>query len=381
MSIARSPGWIVAAGLVLWMVGLGQAQETPTAAKSLRQAAGQRMLIGTAIMSQHLDDPRHAALIAEQFDSISPGNEMKPASVQNIKGRFTFEGGDKIVAFAQAHDMQVIGHTLLWHEQSPRWLFQGGRRAPLSREEALKNMEEHITAVVSHYKGKVKGWDVVNEAIPDGKGELRDTPAFRAIGADYVVKAFEFAHAADPDVELYYNDYNIELDYKRDRALRLVRQIRDAGVRIDGVGIQGHYMLSSPPVEEIERGIKAYIDAGFKVMVTEFDVDPLPREGRGGADLSATQRSAADPYKKGFPPEMQQKLADRYRKIFQVLVKYPQVTRVTFWGSTDENSWLNNYPVWGRTNHAMLWDRRYQPKPAFDAVYEVLKSTAAQPKN
>ncbi len=344
---------------------------------TLRDAAGDRLLVGTAIMSHDLQDPRHAHLIAKQFTCITPGNEMKPDALQRVKGRFTFNRADTIIDFARAHDMQVIGHTLVWHNQSPRWLFEDEQGQPLPREVALANMKAHITTVVQHFKGKVKGWDVVNEAIPDGPGELRDTPAHRAIGDDYILKAFEYAHEADPDTELYYNDYNIAQDYKRDRTLRLLRRIRDAGLRIDGVGVQGHYMLNHPSIEEIERGIKAYIDEGFNVMITELDVDPLPRAGRGGADLNASERNGIDPYKDGFPPEMQQKLADRYRELFEVFLRYPQIKRVTFWGTTDQHSWLNHYPIRGRTNHPLLWDRQFNRKPAFDAVLNVLQPSQA----
>jgi endo-1,4-beta-xylanase len=272
--------------------------------------------------------------------------------------------------------MEVIGHTLVWHQQAPKWLFEEDDGRPLSREQALANMKDHITAVMRHYRGKVKGWDVVNEAINDGPGDLRDTPARRAIGDDYVLKAFQVAHEADPDAELYYNDYNIERDYKRDRALRLVRQIRDAGLRIDGVGIQGHWLLEGPDTNEIERGIKAFADEGFDVMITELDVDPLPRKGRGGADLSAAEQEGLDPYKDGLPDEAHQKLAVRYAELVALLLRY-NVSRMTLWGTTDGNTWLNNFPVRGRTNHPLLWDRDYRAKPAFDAVYQTLQSVAA----
>jgi endo-1,4-beta-xylanase len=341
---------------------------------SLRKAAGDRILIGTAIMAENLRVPQHARLIAEQFDCITPGNEMKPDALQPERFRFAFERGDAIVAFAEAHDMKVIGHTLVWHSQAPAWLFQDKDGRPLTRDAALANMKDHIRAVVSHYKGRVKGWDVVNEAVADGPAELRDTPALRAIGDDYVLKAFEFAHEADPNVELYYNDYNIEHDYKRERALRLVRRIRGAGLRIDAVGIQGHYGLDKPSIEEIERGIRAYVQEGFKVMITELDVDVLPRIGAGGADVSATEAKGQDPYTNGFPPEMQQRLADRYRALFTLFLRFPELTRVTLWGTTDANTWLNDFPVRGRTNHPMLWDRSYHPKRAFDAVVEVLST-------
>lgn len=346
--------------------------------KSLRRAADGRVLIGAAVMSFQLDDAPLAALIAGQFNCLTPENEMKPDYLQRVKGRFTFDRADKLVDFARAHDMQVIGHTLVWHQQSSKWLFEDENGKPLPRDVALKHMKVHITTVVQHFKGKVKGWDVVNEAVPDGPGDLRDTPALRAIGDDYVLKAFEFAHEADPDVELYYNDYNIDQDYKRDRALRLVKRIRDAGLRIDGIGIQGHYMLDSPSIEEIERGIQAYVDAGFNVMITELDVDVLPRTGGGGADIHAAEQEGLNPYKDGMPSEVQQELADRYRELFTVFLQYPQVTRVTFWGINDGKTWLNNFPVRGRTNHPLLWDRQYRAKPAFDAVYDVLESSQAE---
>ena len=225
-------------------------------AKTLRDAAPERVLIGTAIMSRQTEEPREAELIRTQFNVLTPENEMKPISVQPERGRFEFDAGDKLVAFAEANDMEVIGHTLVWHNQAPRFLFEDEQGNPLPRDEALANMKEHITTVMTHYKGRIKGWDVVNEAIPDGPGDLRDTPALRAIGDDYILKAFEFAHEADPDAELYYNDYNIDQDYKRDRALALVKRIRDAGLRIDAVGIQGHYLLESPSMEEIRRGVE-----------------------------------------------------------------------------------------------------------------------------
>lgn len=341
---------------------------------ALREESGERLMIGTAIMSSQLDDPARAALIASQFNCVTAENEMKPDALQPTPGHFTFERADRIVAFAEAHQMKVAGHTLLWHHQSPAWLFQEPGGKPLSREIALNNLKAHITGVVRHFKGKVKSWDVVNEAISDGPEGLRDTPALRAIGDDYVLKAFEFAHEADPDVELIYNDYNIECDYKRDRAIKLVTRIRAAGLRIDGVGIQGHYRLEHPNADEIRRGIQAYVDAGFKVMITELDVDPLPRKGGEGADLSASEREGLDPFRDGLPVEVQTQLAQRYEELFKLFLAFPQVSRVTFWGVTDADSWLNNFPVKGRTNHPLLFDRQGNSKPALQSVVNVLRN-------
>lgn len=345
---------------------------------TLRQAAGQRLLIGTAITGFDLRKPGLMALIPEQFGCLTAGNEMKPDSLQRVKGTFTFERADRIVEFARSNKMQMIGHTLCWHNQSPRWMFQDDQGKPLPREAALANLKAHIEGVLKHFKGKVKGWDVVNEAVSDGPGQdLRDTPAKRAIGDDFVLKAFEFARAADPDVELYYNDYNIESDYKRDRAVRLVRRIKAAGLRIDAVGIQGHWSLGGPGVAEIERGIQAFAAEGVKVMITELDVDVLPRGRRGGADLGAAERQGADPYKAGLPDEVQQKLAARYGELFALFVRHPEITRVTFWGTSDGDTWLNNFPVRGRTNHPLLFDRQLRPKPAYKAAIDALQAGKA----
>jgi endo-1,4-beta-xylanase len=325
-------------------------------------------------MSRHLDNPALAALVAEQFNCLTAENEMKPASLEDTKGHFTFDAADKIVAFAQAHNITVIGHNLCWHAQTPAWMFAAADKKPLSRDAALANLREHIQGVLSHYKGKVRGWDVVNEAIADSEPYLRDTPARKAIGDDYVVQAFKIAHEIDPDAELYYNDYNIEAVYMRDKALKLIRELKSAGCRLDAVGIQGHWLLDPLNLTEIEDGIKAIQAEGVKVMITELDVDPLPRKKGGGADVSATEREGLNPYKDRLPDDLQQKLAAAYSDLFKLFRKY-NVTRVTFWGTHDGTSWLNSYPVRGRTNHPMLWDRNLLPKPAFFAVLKVLEAS------
>lgn len=331
---------------------------------TLRTAAGSR-LVGAAIMSQALDDPQAASILATHFSSLTAENEMKPLLLQREKGTFTFEEADRIVDFARRHGQQVIGHTLCWHQQTPAWMFEDVQGQPLPRRDALENLRTHIHAVLRHFRGKVKGWDVVNEAVSDKSDEyLRDTPARRAIGDDYVIKAFEYAQDADPGVELYYNDYSIDYDYKRGRALRLVEELRSAGVRLDAVGIQAHHLLTSPSIEEIERGLRAFDAMGIKLMITELDVDPLPRDP--AADL--------DPYRDGLPDAVQQQLASRYAALIRLFVRFPSIERITLWGVSDRKTWLNNFPIRGRTNHPLLWDRRYQPKPTFDAFLAALEA-------
>jgi endo-1,4-beta-xylanase len=325
-------------------------------------------------MSRHFDNPGLAALVAEQFDCLTAENEFKPKSLHPQPGQFNFAAADRIVDFAQRHRMKVIGHTLCWHSQSPAWMFRGPDGRSLPRGEALRNLKDHIDTVLGHFKGKVVGWDVVNEAISDAKDEyLRDTPARRAIGDDYIIKAFEFAHAADPDAELYYNDYGNEHAEKCEKTIRLVRELRAGGVRLDAVGIQSHLRLDDPDgPDRLDRAIAAYAAEGVKVMISELDVDVLPRRVRG-ADVAARERSGADPYRRSLPPEVAEAQARFYGRIFRVVLKHPGVvTRITFWGTHDGTSWLNFWPVARRTNHPLLWDRDLEPKPALGAVLDAL---------
>ncbi len=380
----RRPGRAAWLTVVLLGATLATAQE-PAApgpgagAQTLKQAAAGRFLIGAAVGTRSLDNPKLAELIAGQFDCLTAENEFKPASLRPRPGEFRFTAADRIADFAREHGQQLIGHTLCWHSQAPRWLFQDADGQPLPREQALANLKAHIDGVAGHFKGRVHGWDVVNEAISDQReGYLRHTPALRAIGTDYLVKAFEFAQAADPDAELYYNDYNVEQPEKLWKTVRLVRGLKAAGVRIDGVGIQGHFKLGDPGVAaRLDRAIAALGAEGVKVMITELDVDVLPR-ATPGADVAAREAGGANPYVDGLPPEVARAQAELYGAIFAVVAKHPGVvTRVTFWGTHDGTSWLNGWPVRGRTNHPLLWDRSLAPKTALAAVLGALDPTAA----
>lgn len=346
---------------------------TPAATRTLRDAAAVRFLVGTAVMSRQLDNPKLATLIAEQFDCLTAENEFKPASIHPRPDRYNFAPADKIVEFAQSHRMKVIGHTLCWHSQSPAWLFRGADGKPLPRDEALRNLKDHIDGVVGHFKGKVLGWDVVNEAIADAGPYLRDTPARRAIGDDFIIKAFEFAHAADPDAELYYNDYGNEHPAKLEKTIRLVRELKAAGVRLDAVGIQCHLRLDDPDApDRLDRAIAALAAEGVKVVLSELDLDVLPRRTRG-ADVAARERRGSDPYKGGLPPEVAEAQARLYGRVFRAVLKHPGVvTRVTFWGTHDGASWLNVWPVARRTNHPLLFDRELKPKAALGSVLDAL---------
>ena len=350
--------------------------DDPAASLTLKEAADGRFLIGTAVSSRQLRNMSLAEWITEQFDCLTAENEFKPASLHPRAGEFRFTSADQIVDFALQHQMKVVGHTLCWHSQSPAFLFRGADGEPLSRVEALENLKGHIDGVMGHFKGKVIGWDVVNEAISDADGEyLRNTPARRAIGDDYIAKAFEFAREADPEAELYYNDYGNEQPEKLEKTIRLIRDLKSMGIRLDGVGMQCHLRLDDPDaIDRVDRAIAAYAAEGVKVMITELDVDVLPRRARG-ADIAARERGGggANPYKDGLPPEVAEAQARFYGRLFRVVRKHEGVvTRVTFWGPHDGASWLNFWPVAGRTNHPLLWDRALKPKPALDAVLNAL---------
>lgn len=347
-----------------------------SAGQTLRGAAGTRLVIGCAVATVDLQDAKLAALIADQFDGITPEYELMPEKLVTDDRKYTFAAGDAVVAFARKHHMPVFGHMLVWQFVSRRWLFEDAQGKPLPRSQALANLKGYIDAVMWHYKGQIKAWDVVNEAVSDKDGEfLKDTPARQAIGEDYVAQAFAFAHAADPGAALYYNDYNIEQPAKLAKTLRLVRSLQAAGVRLDAVGIQGHWLLDWPPTDMIETGIEALAAAHVNVMITELDVDPLPREA-SGADMAVTEKGV-NPYPDGLPPEMQEKLARRYGEIVAAILRHPAVTMLGFWGTHDGRSWLNDFPVKGRTNYPLLFDRQYRPKPAFAAVLQALQAARA----
>jgi endo-1,4-beta-xylanase len=322
-------------------------------------------VIGVAINQRQSDAVDKAAvdIITKQFNQISPENLLKFQSVHPAADRYVFDAQDRYVQFGVDRHMQVVGHNLVWHQQTPAWVFQGDDGKPADRETLLARMRDHIHTVVGRYKGKIHGWDVVNEAI-DEDGSLRKAPWHDGIGDDYVAKAFEFAHEADPDAELYYNDYNLEKPAKRAGVIRLVKDLQARGLRIDGIGNQGHWRLDTPTIQEIEQTLADLHGTGLKVMYSELDINLLPNAARGA------DPAIANPYANGLPDEKQQELARRYAEIFDVLLKHPGwVSRITFWGLSDADSWLNR----GRANYPLLWDRQRQPKPAFNAVVDVLK--------
>lgn len=341
----------------------------------LKDHFSKMFLIGNALNARQILGKDSIALefTAKNFNSITAEDAMKWERIHPRPGVYNFTIADSMVAYGMRNNMFIVGHCLVWHSQVPDWVFQDSTGKQLTRDALLDRLKEHIFTVVGRYKGKVKGWDVVNEAIGDD-GQIRKTKWYEIIGEDYVQKAFEYAKEADPAAELYYNDYNIELKGKREGVTKLIKSLQEKSIKVDAIGIQGHWHLDSPSLQEIDESFKAYAALGCKVMVTEFEVNVIPEPNIVGAEIS--QRGKYDeklnPYAQGFPDSMQVVLAKRYADLFRVFVSNRDIlTRVTFWGLHDGYSWKNNWPIPGRKNYPLLFDRNYQPKPAYDSVIKV----------
>ncbi len=332
---------------------------------ALKDLMPKGMTIGVAINQRQFEGADTAAveIITKQFNQISPENVLKFQPIHPAADRYAFDAADRYVQFGVDRHMQVIGHNLVWHSQTGAWVFQGADGKPADRDTLLTRMRDHIRTVVGRYKGKIHGWDVVNEAI-DEDGSMRKSPWQVGIGDDYIAKAFEFAHEADPDAQLYYNDFNLEKPAKRAGVIKLVKDLQARKLRIDAIGNQAHWRLETPAIDEIDTALVELHATGLKVVYTELDINLLPNTPRGA------DPATANPYANGLPDDVQRQLARRYADVFGVFLKHRDaVTRVTFWGLSDADSWLNR----GRMNFPLLWDRQRQPKPAFDAVVEVLK--------
>ena len=332
-------------------------------------------VIGAAIPGAELN-PAERQLLFTNFGTVTSENCMKPEPIHPAEDRFEFAKADALVDMARANGLTVNGHTLIWHQQCPDWFFRDGDRTA-GRELVLKRMRAHIAAVAGHFAGKLKSWDVVNEAIDDGNDYLRKTPWLTGIGDDYIAEAFRAARQADPTAELYYNDYGIERQPKRDKALRLIRDLRQRGVPVQGIGIQGHWQIDKIPFQDLEDAIMAFHAEGLPVMITELDLDIVTRETTG-AEAGTKEMGSNDPFLNGLPANLQQRLADQYARLFALFLKHrDKITRVTFWGLHDGRSWLNYFPS-QRTNHPLLWDRALHPKPALAAVLALTQEWKAE---
>lgn len=345
----------------------------------LKTGFNNEFLIGVAINRNQADgtDSKGQALILKNFNAITSEQDLKWGLIHPKPTIYSFSKADDYVNFGVQNNLFVVGHTLVWHSNAPAWIFVDDNGKGLTRDALLKRMEEHINTVVGRYKGKIAGWDVVNEAFEDN-GTMRKSKWFQIIGEDYIEKAFEYAHNADPKAELYYNDYNLYLNAKRNAVIKLIQRLQAKKIPIHAVGEQAHYSLVIPTVQKIEECIKDFSKLGIKVNFTELDITALPNKKKEiTAEVSkiVAYDPLYDPYKKGLPDSMLLKIAVRYGDIFRVFKENSStIQRVTFWGLTDGNSWLNGWPMPGRTNYPLLFDRNYQPKLAIlNAILKPIK--------
>lgn len=338
---------------------------------SLKTVFKDDFAIGTALNAEQIEekDPKAAVLVPQQFNMATPENIMKAEVIHPQWGTYNFDLADKMIEYGKKHNIKINGHTLIWHSQLPAFARQ------IQSVDSFKTFfTDHINTVAGRYSGKIFSWDVVNEALNED-GTMRKSVFLNKMGDDFVTEAFRLAAAASPNTELYYNDYNNEQPAKRAGCIALIKKVQAAGVRIDGVGIQGHWHVGKVPLKDIEESIIQYAALGMKVMFTELDIEVLPRNFQG-ADVNQRMKSdpSLNPYVNGLPDSVQQQLAKDYQALFNLFLKHKdKITRVTFWGVNDGQSWLNGWPVRGRTNHPLLFDRQFMPKPAFYKVIEARK--------
>jgi len=326
---------------------------------SLRELADRNdIYIGAAVYSDHLDDPIHAETLSREFNMLTPENEAKACVIQPELGQFDFRKFDKLVAFAEQNNMIIHGHNLVWHQCVPNWLANGN----YSRDEAIQLLRDHIMTVVGRYKGRIAIWDVVNEAIADDGSGLRDTPWRRLIGDDYIELAFQFAHEADPDALLFYNDYGAEgMNAKSDAIYKVVKDFVERDIPLHGVGLQSHFTLGTIPAEAMSRNMERLGELGLQVQITELDVR---YEGETNEKILQQQ-------------------ADDYRQVMETCLSSPYCTAFITWGVSDKFTWLRDGNLGFFNNptvEPLLFDEDYQPKPAYYAVLDTLARHTRAPE-
>lgn len=349
-----------------------------TAEPGLKNALNGKYLIGTALNSTQIygDDTAAVDLIKKHFNSIVAENCMKSEIIQPEQGVFDFNQSDVMVDFGKQNDMYIVGHCLIWHSQVPDWMFMDEDWKYVSREVLIERMNTHITTLVGRYKGRVDCWDVVNEAFLDD-GSWRKTKFYDIIGPEYIQLAFQFAHDADPDAELLYNDYSMFQEGRRNSVIELIHSLQNKGIRIDGVGMQAHSGLEYPSLAEFEKSIVGFAKTGVDVHITELDISviPIPEDNIGAEIANRSEYlKEMDPYASGLPDSISRALNDRYIQFFNLFLKHEdKIKRVTLWGLTDDQSWRNYYPIRERTDYPLLFDRNYEAKPVVGDIIKKAK--------
>jgi endo-1,4-beta-xylanase len=333
-----------------------------TATKGLKDYYSSYFPMGVAVSPRALKTDE-AGLIKTHFNSMTPENAMKMGPIHPRENEYFWRDADSIAAFARQNNLKLRGHTLCWHNQAPGWFFTDSTGKTVSKEVLLRRLKDHITTVVQRYKGTIYAWDVVNEAISDKPGEyLRNSNFYQICGEEYIAKAFQYAHEADPQALLFYNDYNEINPAKREKIFRLVKGLLDAGVPIHGIGLQGHWAVNEPSEAQLDSTLKRFAELGLKLQVTELDISIYPKEH----DARKKKSVDADTT---FTEEKERQQMAVYKMSFNLFRKYRNViSGITFWNISDRRSWLDNFPVRGRKDYPLLFDRELKPKKVFREV-------------
>ena len=352
--------------IAAFVAACGNQKATVVEEPSLKDAVGDKFLMGVALNVNQSSgvDTSSIKLVKQHFNSIVAENCMKCEVIHPEEDRYDFTLADQFVSFGEKNGMAVIGHCLIWHSQLAPWFCVDEKGNNVTPEVLKQRMKDHITTIVTRYKGRIKGWDVVNEAILED-GSYRKSKFYEILGEEFIPLAFQYAHEADPDAELYYNDYAMNMPGKREGVVKLVSSLKEKGIRIDAVGVQGHMGMDYPDINEFEQSIVAFAGTGVKVMVTEWDMSALPtvKQSANISDTVAYQKML-NPYPETLPDSVSKAWNNRMKQFFGLFEKHADViSRVTAWGVSDSDSWKNDFPVKGRHDYPLLFDRNYQPKP------------------
>lgn len=332
---------------------------THTNAQGLKDAYKDHFSIGVAVSPRSLKTDE-AQLILKEFNSVTAENAMKMGPIHPKENEYNWKDADSIVAFAERNKLKIRGHALCWHSQAPRWFFTDSKGDTVSKEVLLQRLKDHITTVVNRYKGKIYAWDVVNEAISDKRDEyLRPSAFLRICGEEYIAKAFQWAHEADPNAQLFYNDYNEISPVKREKIFRLVKSLKDAGVPVHGVGLQGHWALNEPSYNQLDSTLSRFAQLELPMQITELDISVYPKEH----DARLRRAEDADTT---FSTEKENRQLEVYKMCFELFRKYKKnISGVTFWNISDRHSWLDNFPVRNRKDYPLLFDKDLLPKKVY----------------
>ncbi len=368
---------ITSALLVAAFVASCGGQKTTTPQElTLKDVVGNQFLIGTALNVRQVAglDTNATNIVKKHFTAIVAENCMKMEEVHPSEDVYDFKDADNFVKFGEENGLTMTGHCLIWHSQCPDWFCVDKNGKNVTPEVLKQRMKDHITTVVNHFKGKLKGWDVVNEAIIED-GSYRKSKFYEILGEEFIPLAFQYAHEADSTIELYYNDYGMDNPGRREGVVKLIRSLKEKGLRIDAVGMQGHMGMDYPKIEEFEKSMLAFANEGVKVMITEWDMSALPTVSHS-ANISDTVafKKALNPYPDALPDSVSQTWNARMKQFFQLFEKHADIVdRVTAWGVTDGDSWKNGFPIKGRKDYPLLFDRNYQPKPFITEMIEEMK--------